>query len=447
MAPETRYARSGDVAIAWQVVGDGPLDLLVVPGWVSHVEYAWEVPAVADFLKRLASFSRLMLLDRRGTGLSDRVVGLPTLEQRMDDVRAVMDAAGSRQAALVGISEGGPMCILFAATYPERTTALVLCGTMATGRRQPDYPWAPPEAAMARFLDTIDKEWGTGFTARRFAPTIAEDPDQIRQWATYERRAVSPGGMRSLLAIARDTDVREVLPAVRVPTLVVHRTDDRVVRVGGARYLADHIPGAELVELPGTDHFPWVGDVDALLGPIERFLTGAHTAGSLDRVLSTITFCDIVDSTERAAALGDRSWHALLERYYAIVRVQLDVFRGREIDTAGDGHFAAFDGPARAIRFACAVRDGVEPLGLEVRVGIHAGECERIGDKLGGIAVHIGARIGAEAAPREVLVSGTVKDLVVGSGIDFVERGARVLKGIPGEWRLFAVADRSSTKA
>ena len=438
--PETRYAKSGEVHIAYQVVGNGPPDLVLVPGWVSHVEYAWEEPSFSRFLQRLASFSRLILLDRRGTGLSDRVADLPTLEQRMDDVRAVMDAAGSERAALFGISEGGPMCMMFAATYPERTSALILYGTFARLTRTRDYPIGMPMDAMEKFLERIEQFWGTGFSVDHFAPNLAHDEEFRRSWARVERLSVSPAGAKALMRMLYETDARHILPVIRVPTLIVHRLDDGVARVDGARYIAERIPGAKYVELPGADHVPWVGDVDAILAEVEEFLTGARYGREADRVLATVLFTDIVASTERAAELGDRRWRDLLESYLALARRQLTQFRGREIDTAGDGVFATFDGPARGIRCASAIRTAVRQLGIEVRAGLHTGECELMGDKVGGIAVHIGARIAAAAGPGEVLVSSTVKDLVAGSGIAFENRGTHVLKGIPGEWLLYTVA-------
>ena len=441
MQPETHYAKSGDVNIAYQVTGNGSLDLVLVPGWVSHVEHAWEEPSFAAFLHRVASFSRLIFLDRRGTGLSDPVAGLPTLEERMDDVRAVMDAAGSERAALFGISEGGPMCSLFAATYPERTTALVLYGTMARGTRDADYPWAGSDDQAIRLLDRIDREWGKGMTAKVFAPSIAQEERQVQSWAQFERLAVSPGAARVLVKMLLDTDVRGVLPTIQVPTLVVHRAGDRVTPVGGGRYIAEQIPGAKYVELAGIDHFPWVGNSDAVLDEVEQFLTGVRHGPEPDRVLATVMFADIVDSTEHAAALGDRGWRNVLDRYYDETRKYLRIFRGREVDTAGDGFFATFDGPARGIRCACAIRDAVADLGIAIRAGLHTGECEVVGDKVLGIAVHLGARVAGCAEANEVLVSRTVKDLVAGSGLGFVDRGAHALKGIPGEWRLFAASE------
>lgn len=438
MQHETRYAKSGGVHVAYQVTGAGP-DLVLVPGWVSHVEYAWESSSFSRFLHRLASFSRLILLDRRGTGLSDRVAELPTLEERMDDVRAVMDAVGSERAALFGISEGGPMCMLFAATYPERTSALVLYGTLVKGMQDADASWAPTKEQVDTFLDLIGKAWGTGITLDLFGPSLAQDERERQYWARFERLAVSPGAARVLLQMVADTDVRHVLPTIRVPTLIVHRSGDRATPVEGARHIAAHIPGAKYVELPGEDHFAWMGDLDAVLGPVEEFLTGACQAPEPDRVLATVLFTDIVGSTARAAELGDQRWRDLLTSHNAVVRAELARFHGREVNTAGDGFLATFDGPARAIRCACAVRDAVRSLGIEIRAGLHTGECELMGDDVGGIAVHTGARVAASAAPGEVLVSSTVKDLVAGSRLRFADRGTHELRGVPGKWRLFAV--------
>ncbi len=424
--------------IAYQVKGQGPVDLVFVPGWVSHVEYAWEEPSFAPFLERMTRFSRLILIDRRGTGLSDPVDRLPTLEERMDDVRAVMDAAGSERAFLFGISESGPMCTLFAATYPERTEGLVLCNTFARGVNSEDHPWMPTLDQWNQLLRWIEKDWGTGVTAQIYAPSRAQDEVFRRSWGRFERCAASPGAMNKILAMAMDTDVRRVLPSIRVPTLVVHRANDQATRIEGGRYLAQHIPGAKLVEVPGEDHFPWVGDSDAILDEVEQFVTGALPSAVPDRVLATVLFADIVDSTRQLADLGDKRWRELLEQFYAVLRGQLERFRGREIDTAGDGLFATFDGPARAIRCACATREAVSPLGIAIRSGLHTGECEVLGEKVSGIAVHLGARVVAMAGPGEVLVSSTVKDLVAGSGLRFTDRGLHSLKGVPGEWRLYA---------
>ena len=439
--PATKYAKSGDVHIAYQVVGEGAQPLVLVPGWVSHIEYAWEEPSFSRFLRRLASFSKLILLDRRGTGLSDRVSELPSLEQRMDDVRAVMDAAGVEQAALFGLSEGGPMCWTFAATHPSRTSALALYGTFARMTRGPDYPIGLPAHLMEQFLDLVEASWGTGsVSADFFAPSVAHDAAFRQSWARFERLAVSPAGIKALLRMIQATDARHVLPVVRVPTLILHREGDRVARVDGARYIAERIPGARYVELPGSDHFPWVGDTDAILDEVEEFVTGTRRGQEPDRVLATVMFTDIVGATERAVALGDRRWRDLLASHHLIVRDQLARFRGREIDTAGDGFVATFDGPARGIRCAGAIVREIRRLGLEIRAGLHTGECEIFGDKLSGVAVHTGARVASLAGAGEVLVSGTVKDLVAGSGITFEDRGVRHLKGLPGEWHLYAVA-------
>jgi pimeloyl-ACP methyl ester carboxylesterase/class 3 adenylate cyclase len=439
MPPETRYARSGGVNIAYTVIGDAPLDLVFVPGWVSHLELAWGHPDLARFYRRLASFSRLIMFDKRGTGLSDRVSELPTLEQRMDDVRAVMDAAGVERAAVFGISEGGPMCGLFAATYPERTTSLVMYGTYAKRIWDPEYPWAPTPEERQRFFDAIAAGWGGAVDLSTIAPTVAGDERFALWWGGYRRAGASPGAALALARMNTEIDIRHILPTIRVPTLILHRTGDLDCQVGGGRFIAGQIPGAKYVELDGADHLPFVGNVDAILDEVEEFLTGVRHVPELDRVLATVLFADIVGSTERAAGLGDRRWRELLESYQALSRRELERHRGREIDTAGDGVLAAFDGPARAVRCACALRGAVRALGIEVRAGLHTGECEVIGPKLGGIAVHIGARVAAHAGAGEVLVSNTVKDLVAGSGLRFLDRGVHALKGVPGDWHLFAV--------
>jgi pimeloyl-ACP methyl ester carboxylesterase len=440
--PQTRYARSGDVNIAYQVIGGGTLDLVYVMGWVSHLDLFWEDPSYARFLNRLASFSRLILFDKRGTGLSDRVPisELPTLEQRMDDVRAVMDAVGSERAALVGVSEGGPMSALFAATYPERTSALVIYGSYANRVRDDDHPWLPTPEQRERWLQYMYKEWGTELDLDYRAPTAAKDPRFRQWWATYLSRGASPGAALALGRMNDQIDIRTILGTIRVPTLILHRRDDRILKVQGAQYMAERIPEARYVELPGEDHLPWVGDQDAILDEIEEFLTGVRRGPEPNRVLATVLFLDIVGSTERAAALGDRAWRDLLQSYYGVVGRELARHRGRQIDTAGDGVLATFDGPARAVRCAAAACEAVKPLGMEIRAGLHTGEVEMMGENVGGIAVHIGARVGALAGPSEVLVSSTVKDLVAGSGIEFQDRGMHTLKGVPGEWRLFSVA-------
>ena len=441
MAPSVRYARSGDVTIAYQVVGQGPLDLVFVPGWVSQVEAMWEEPTHETFLRRLASFSRLILFDKRGTGLSDRVSIdlLPTLEDRMDDVRAVMDAAGSQRAALFGASEGGVMCALFAATYPQRTSALLLYATYAKRIWSPDYPWAPKSDERDDYIADVQRQWGGPAQLETLAPSVAGDARLKQWWARYLRVSASPGAAVALLRMNSQIDIRPILPSIRVPTLVMHRTGDLDIDVGGSRYIAKEIPGARYVELPGNDHLWFVGDTEAILGEIEEFLTGVRHRDDFDRVLATVLFTDIVGSTEMAAAVGDRRWRDLLEHHNRVVRAQLERFRGREVDTAGDGFLATFDGPARAIRCAIACRDELARMDLQLRAGIHTGECELVGDKVRGIAVHIGARIASLAAPGEVLVSGTVKDLVAGSGLRFVDRGTRRLRGVPGKWRLFVV--------
>jgi pimeloyl-ACP methyl ester carboxylesterase len=436
---ETRYAKSGDVHIAYQVTGQGPLDLVFVPGFVSHLEADWENVEWSRFLQRLGTFCRLIRFDKRGTGLSDRVQ-IPTLEQRMDDVRAVMDAVGSERAALFGISEGGPMSLLFAATYPARALALVIYGSYARRVWAPDHPFGLTLAEFDRMIDRMEREWGGPMGMDIWAPSTAHD-ERVRQaWASYLRLAASPGAAVAVMRMNREIDVRHVLPAIRVPTLVLHRTGDRLTLVEQARYMAEHIRGAKLVELPGVDHIPWVGDTDAILDEIEEFLTGVRHGAESDRVLATVLFTDIVGATERAARFGDRRWRDVLQSYHACVRRELARFRGREIDTAGDGFLAAFDGPARAVRCAGTIAHAVHTLDLQVRSGLHTGECEVMGEKLGGIAVHIGARVAALAEPGEVLVSQTVKDLVAGSGLLFGDRGVHALKGVPGEWHLFSVA-------
>jgi class 3 adenylate cyclase/pimeloyl-ACP methyl ester carboxylesterase len=447
MQPETKYARSGDVSIAYQVDGDGPFDVVHVPPFASHVELSLQVAGMAHVQRRLAAFARVIRFDKRGQGMSDRVPGAATLETRMDDVRAVMDAAASPRAALLGASEGGPMSILFAATYPERVWALVLAGSYARVLWAPDYPSGTTEEDYRSYTERIEQVWGTvehaALAAERLAPSA--DAESKAALATLLRQSATPGAAVAYSRMNRDIDVRHVLPAIRVPTLVINRTGDSSEIVGGSRYLAEHIPGARHVEQPGSDHAIFAGDPDSFIDEIESFLVDvwqereAHEAEP-DRVLATILFTDIVGSTAKAAELGDRRWRDVLQDHHAVVRRQLARYRGREIDTAGDGFFASFDGPARAIRCARAISDSVGELGLEVRVGLHTGECERMDGKIGGIAVSIGARVAARAEPGEVLVSSTVKDLVAGSGIEFRERGTAALKGVPGEWRLFAVA-------
>lgn len=437
--PAVQYARSGDVDIAYQVVGDGPRALVFVMGWVSNIEYFWREPTFARFLRRLASFSRLILFDKRGTGLSDRVAidELPTLEQRMDDVRAVMDAAGVEHAALLGISEGGPMCILFAATYPERTDALVMIGAYARRLWAHDYACGATQEEYERFLDSIREGWGGPVGIEVRAPSLRDDEQFRARWATYLRMSASPGAAYALTRMNGEIDVRHALSAVGVPTLIIHRHGDQSLPVEGSRYMADRIRGAKIVELPGDDHLPWVGDQDEILDEVEGFLTGVRRGADPDRVLATVLFTDVVRSTEHAVELGDKRWSDLLASHHSAVRHELTHWRGTEIDTTGDGFLATFDGPARAIRCACAARDAVHELGLEIRAGLHTGEYEIFGATIAGLTVHTGARIAALAGTGEVLVSSAVKDLVAGSGIEFEDRGEHELKGVPDRWRLY----------
>jgi class 3 adenylate cyclase len=437
--PATRYVKSDDVHIAYQVFGQGPRDLLFVPGFVSNVEAAWQSPAHVAFFRRLASFCRVILFDKRGTGMSDRGSQIFTLEQRMHDVQAILDEVGCERAALFGVSEGGPMSLLYAATYPARTSALILYGTYARRSWAADYPFGWKDEQWQRLFDNFERHWGTpqSLAVTLFAPSLAGDQPAAERMAFYQRASASPGAAIAIMKMNREIDVRHVLPAIRVPTLVVHRTGELVINIAQARYLTQHIPGAKLVELAGVDHSYLAGDYAAVLDEVEVFLTGARHAPEGERVLATVLFVDIAGSTERAAALGDRAWRGLLDTFYDKVRGALRHYRGREIDTAGDGLLAAFDGPARAIRCAGAIRDAVRPLGIEVRCGVHTGECELAGEKLAGIAVHIGARVAGLAAPGEVLVSHTVRDLVAGSGLTFEERGLHTLKGVPQEWLLF----------
>ena len=441
IVPETRYARAGEINIAYNVVGEGPLDLVFVPDWLTNLELQWELPQSARFLQRLASFSRLIVFDKRGTGLSDPVplMELPTLEEWMDDVRVGMDAAGSQRAALFAFGAAGPMCMLFAASSPHRTSALVLFETFARMRRAADYPAGIPDRLADGVLAWVDQGWGTGTMVDLFAPSGAADSHLQETLGRVQRQAASPGTAAAMMRLIVETDVRAVLPTISVPTLVVHRAEDSFVRPAHARYLADSIAGARLAEVPGRDYLYFVGDPDPVLDEVQEFLTGVREVAVPDRSLLTVLFTDVADSTRRAAELGDRGWRDVLESHHAIVRRQLERYRGHEVDTAGDGFFATFDGPARAIRCARATTEAVRSLGLEVRAGVHTGECEVIGEKVGGIAVHVGARVASLASAGEVLVSSTVRDLVAGSGISFTDRGMHHLKGIPDEWRLFTV--------
>jgi class 3 adenylate cyclase len=440
-APTTRYAKSGEVSVAYQVVGDGPIDVVLVQGFATHLDMQWEAPPMARFFERLASFSRLVLFDKRGTGLSDPVSEVPTLEQRVDDVRAVLDACGSERAALFGVSEGGPMSVLFAAADPARVSALILHGAMGRTTEAPDYPWASPADALRESAaEFIAPYWGREArgTVELFAPSMAADPRAVEWAERLERSAASPAMVWKIFEMFLDIDVRAILPTINVPTLVLHRRGDRVVNWRAGRALASEIPGARYVELPGIDHLPWAGDAEAVLGEVEEFLTGTRSVPETDRVLATVMFTDLVGSTGRAAALGDAPWRDLLTSHQAAVRRELAHFGGHEVKTLGDGFLVTFDGPARAIRCAHAIAIDARSLNLDVRIGLHTGEVALTGDDVGGIAVHIAARVADLAAPGEVLVSSTTKELVAGSGLRFDERGTRRLKGISDEWRLFA---------
>jgi pimeloyl-ACP methyl ester carboxylesterase len=436
MEAPIRYARSGDVHIAYRIFGDGPRDIVLIPGTLSHVELLWEVPSNEHLLKRLTAFARVIVFDKRGQGLSDRVAE-QTLEERIGDVRAVMDAAGSERATIYGWSEGGPMCLMFAATYPERTSALVLYGTFASMRNE---PWGVTRERLDQFLRQLDKHWGEGVLLRLNAPSRRNDQAFLQWFARIERAAASPGSVLTLMRANYEIDVRNLLPAIRVPTLILHRAGDELVPVRAGRYLAEHIPGAKYAQIPGTDHFVVDQETqDVIADQIEEFITGERRRLETDRMLATVMFTDIVGSTQRAAEIGDGRWRELRGNWHAVMRKELAAFRGREVDTAGDGLLATFDGPARAIRCACSVRERVHALGLQVRTGLHTGECELVGDGVVGIAVHIGARVAAIAGPDEVLVSSTVRDLVAGSGLQFGDRGTHSLKGVPDDWRLFVV--------
>lgn len=439
--PETHYVQNGDVNIAYQTIGEGELDIVFVMGWISHVEYFWEEPSFARFLNRLASFSRLILFDKRGTGLSDRVpvTELPTLEQRMEDVHAVLDAVGSRRAALIGVSEGGPMCSLFAATYPERTLALIMIGTYARRTRTDDYPWAPTAEQREKFFDLIQRDWGKPIGLEERAPTKAHDPEFRRWWATYLRMGASPSAAIALTRMNAEIDVRAVLPSVCVPTLVIHRGGDQLLKVEEGRLVAALIPGCKYVELDGVDHLPFVGNQEEILDEIEEFLTGERRATECDSVLATVMRIHIVKAHEQTAEFGQAAWHDLLERTKNYVRKELEVFKGREVSLDEDGLLATFDGPARAIRCAGAMTAAARRLQMRTRAGLHTGECDLVGEKISGIAVKLCEQIAEEASIDEVLVSHTVKDLVAGSGLKFEEYGTRSFPSLPGEWRLFVV--------
>jgi pimeloyl-ACP methyl ester carboxylesterase len=442
MSTPIQYARSGDVHVAYQVVGDGPIDLVVAMGAFTNLEVLWEVPEYRRLCENLGSFARLLLFDKRGMGLSDRV-HFGTLDERMDDIRAVMDAAGSESAALMGVSEGGPLSILFAATYPDRTRALILAGAEVKEEKSEDWPWGEAtREEIEEFLapEALVPRWGKGLYLEHFIPSRSGDEKLRAMLGRLQVQSATPTDAIAFMRMAFEIDVRDIVPSVNVPTLVVHRTGDRVCHVENGRFLARHIAGAKYVEIPGEDHSIWTEKSDEIVSEIREFLTGVREPEEPDRVVATVLFTDIVRSTERARELGDRAWRDLLDEHHALVRRELERFRGREVDTAGDGFFATFDGPARAIRSGKAIVESVRGLGLEVRAGLHTGEVELAGDAVRGIAVHTGARVAGLAEPGEVLVSQTVKDLVAGSGIQFEERGTRELKGIPGEWRLYAAS-------
>jgi class 3 adenylate cyclase len=443
--PTTRYAKSGDVHIAYQVVGDGPVDLVVVPGWVSNVECFWEEPHCAGFLRALAAFSRLIIFDKRGTGLSDRVAHLPSLETRMDDLRAVLAAVGSQRAVLCGYSEGGPLCALFAATYPSRTAGLVMLGSYASRAWRHDAPWGRTVQELEQFNRLCEAEWGAPLAIEWIMPSVAQDEAVRRWWGRFLRMSASPAAVVALNTMNHEIDVRAVLASVQAPALVMHARGDRQVDVRFGRELAALMPRARYVELDGQDHVPWLSNAERIVGEIRAFGAAIGEPEEPERVLATVLFSDIVGSTERALELGDRAWRDLLSRHHDLVRQALQRFRGREVDTAGDGFFATFDGPARAVRCAAGMIASLRTIGLSVRIGLHTGECETVGGKATGIAVHIGARVAAAAGPGEALVSSTVKDLVAGSGLRFDDRGACVLKGLPEPWHLYAVDLSSAT--
>ncbi len=439
MQPKTRYAKSGGVSIAYQVLGEGPLDVVFIPGFVSNVEFWWELPGTTRIFERLASFARVVLWDKRGTGLSDPVDRVPTLDERVDDLMAVMDAVGSERAAFFGVSEGGPMSLLFAASHPERTTALVLYGASPKFSSAPDWEWGWSADEIAERLEEIERDWGDAALISLFGPTQVDNEAVRHAWGRFQRTGASPAMGRAVYEALCELDCREVLSAIGVPTLILHPTGDRVADVRAARHMAARIPGAQMVEFPSDDHILVMLDPDPIVDEIEQFLTGVRHETQSNRVLATVMFTDIVGSTVRAAELGDQRWRDLLATHDAAVRRELKRFEGREVKTMGDGFLATFAAPSRAIACACALRDAVHQFGIDVRVGLHTGECEIMGDDVGGLAVHTGARVVAHAGAGEVLVSSTVKDLVAGARIGFVDRGAHELKGVPGEWRLFAV--------
>ncbi len=432
-----KYARSEDVNIAYQVVGDGPIDLVLVFGWVSHLAYIWELPAMAAFLNRLASFSRLILFDKRGCGMSDRVHPLPTLEQRMDDVRAVMDAAGSKRAALMGISEGGVMSALFAATYPERTAGLIIDGSYPSRLRRPGYPWGVTEEEFEERMAGVEEIWGKVIDMGDYAPSQVQNPEVARWWATFTQMSASPGDAANLLRMNNLMDIRDALPAIRVPTLIVHARGDRVAPIEAGRYFAEHIPDARILELDSDDHWPYFGDADQVLGEVQEFLTGVRTHPAPETMLATVLCTSVTQAGAHVVWLGDKRWNELVDRHHAVVRKALARYHGIEVEAGEQGITAVFDGTARAIRCALDIRDELLELGLRIRAGLHAGECEIQRGNPRGVALQVASSVMGAAQPGEVLVSGTVKDLVVGSGLEFTQRGVRVFADVPGSWGLF----------
>lgn len=439
--PETQYAMAGDISIAYQVIGGGPIDLVYSQGWLTNIEYAWESPHYADFLSKLGRFCRLIFFDKRGTGLSERNVGFPTLEQRTEDITAVLDAIGSESAALLGVSEGGNMSALFAATYPERTRALILSGMGARGSWAPDYPWAGKPEGIEQTIAYMRQNWGKPFDLDDVAPSMASDEAARAWWGAYIRNSASPKTAELITRLSVEMDVRDVLATISCPTLVINREGDIWHPPEEVQYISDRIPNATLKLLPGNDHLVWYGDQDRLLSEIEEFLTGQKGTASSERVLLTVMMTDIVGSTERAASMGDRDWRSLLDRHDRIVRQKVAAFGGQTINTTGDGFITSFTGPTRAIQCAEELQSDIASLNLEIRAGLHTGECERRGSDLGGLAVHIAARILNEASAGQTLVSGTVKDLIVGSGLNLKHTGTHSLKGVPGEWPLFTLAN------
>ena len=441
MAGDVRYARStGDTSIAYQVFGDAPLTLVMAPGFVSHMEMLMELPEIARGIERLTSFARVVAFDKREQGLSDRVGRPPTIEEMVDDIGAVMDATATERAAVLGVSEGAAMALMFAAAHPQRCTHLAIWCGYARITEAPDYPEGVSAAGIDRWSDRMQREWGGPVALNVFAPSRVDDPKVVDWWTHLLRSGTSPRSAAALMSLYKELDVRQALPLVTAPTLVMHRAEDRAIPIALGRYVADHIDGARFVEFPGRDHVLWTEDADTVIDEVEEFLTGTRRARAPERLLATVLFTDIVDSTATAARLGDRSWRELLDRHDAMVRERIERHQGRVVKTTGDGVLATFDGPTRAIDSGREIVERAQGLGIQVRAGLHSGECELRGEDLGGMAVHIGARVSAHAQAGEVLVSSTLKDLVVGSGIEFEDRGAAELKGVPGEWRLFAVA-------